>query len=787
MYCVRLDGLHGAEHAVFHAKLAVVLQKHDAVAGGKIPLAVIGLECQLAAKIAPIPAGAAPLALAQPMAVAGYATPRQLAAFLQGGPDLGIDGANIGATVRHGNAASLRTVFAMGEVIAHDIAARTFSGFVEPDRAMFGIGRKPLPGSMGGERNRRLALPVHTLPADFRQFGMADALGNRPERRAGADRLQLLVIADQHDFRAGPLRLADEAGELPATDHDRAGRCARQQGRCRMNQATFAWAAFRNMMRAAARDPIWAIVALIAAPFRAGMYLARAAFLLVLVLFVVGFGLRYLIEAAGFPPGTLPSTAGDLVTLAIVLILAFRMMTNPMIQNFGDMDGDTHGTARFATAKEIAPLARSESGLLVGRDPKTKKLLRYDGPAHLMTMAPTRTGKGVGTIIPNLLTANRSVICIDPKGENAKIAGRAREQFGPVFCLDPFDVTGKSSAAYNPLDALDPDGLDVAEDAMTLADALVHDAPGEAGEAHWNEEAKALIAGIILHIAAHETRDRRTLSTLRECLTLAPETFAALLKEMQRATAAGGLVARAANRHLGKSDREAAGVLSAAQRHTHFLDSPRMSAVLGRSDFRFGDLKSRTGTVFLVLPPDRLSTYSRWLRLLVTQSLTDMARTANTSPAPVLYLLDEFAALGHLAPVERAMGLMAGYGVQLWPILQDVHQLRATYGQRAGTFLSNAGVLQIFGVNDHESARLVSDLLGQETVVFQPMSRALDSEKSGLTYGEQHVGRPLLTPDEVRHLPHNTELLFIAGQRPIVAEKLQYYSDAEFRGMFDQA
>ncbi|AYM07054.1 hypothetical protein At1D1460_28120 [Agrobacterium tumefaciens] len=197
-----------------------------------------------------------------------------------------------------------------------------------------------------------------------------------------------------------------------------------------------------------------------------------------------------------------------------------------------------------------------------------------------------------------------------------------------------------------------------------------------------------------------------------------------------------GLVARAANRHLGKSDREAAGVLSAAQRHTHFLDSPRMTAVLSRSDFRFADLKRNNVTVFLVLPPDRLSTYSRWLRLLVSQSLIEMARDPTRPAAPVLYLLDEFASLGHLAPVERAMGLMAGYGVQLWPILQDIHQLRATYGHRAGTFLSNAGVLQVFGVNDHDSARLISDLLGQETVVFQTMARALDSDKTGISYDQ---------------------------------------------------
>ena len=151
----------------------------------------------------------------------------------------------------------------------------------------------------------------------------------------------------------------------------------------------------------------------------------------------------------------------------------------------------------------------------------------------------------------------------------------------------------------------------------------------------------------------------------------------------------------------------------------------------------------------------------------------------------MLFLLDEFAALGHLAPVERAMGLMAGYGVQLWPILQDIHQLKATYGQRDGSFLLNAGVLQVFGVNDHESARLVSDLLGQQTVVFETLSQALDAQGSGLTYGEQHVGRPLLTPDEVRNLPEWTELLFLAGKRPVIAQKQRYYDEREFVGMFE--
>jgi type IV secretion system protein VirD4 len=439
------------------------------------------------------------------------------------------------------------------------------------------------------------------------------------------------------------------------------------------------------------------------------------------------------------------------------------------------------GSALWAGSKELKTLATGGSGLLIGRDPDTGDLLRYDGPSHLLTMAPTRTGKGVGTIIPNLLTVDRSMICIDPKGENARITGRARARLGPVHILDPFEVTGKPTSAFNPLDMLDPDGPDVADDAGTLADALVFDEPGMRGEAHWNEEARALISGFILTIAVGEPPERRNLSTLRDYLTLSPSRFSSLLSAMQEMDEANGLIARAANRHLGKSDREAAGVLSSAQRHTHFLDSPRMTAVLSRSDFRFADLKHGNATIFLVLPPDRLSTYSRWLRLLVTQSLTYMARDATSPARPVLYLLDEFAALGHLAPVERAMGLMAGYGVQLWPILQDMHQLKATYGKRAGTFLSNAAVLQVFGVNDIDTAELIARSIGKTDARYTTRSW---SEGKGSS--SEHISaRDLINADEIMRMPSGEMILLRQGQRPARVRKLRYHADPEFKGAFD--
>jgi type IV secretion system protein VirD4 len=455
---------------------------------------------------------------------------------------------------------------------------------------------------------------------------------------------------------------------------------------------------------------------------------------------------------------------------------------------------DAHGSASFATDKQVRTLLPTNStGLLVGRAlRKPWPMLRYDGEAHLITIAPTRSGKGVGTIIPNLLTANRAILCVDPKGENARITAAIRQGFGPVHVLDPFGVSGLPSSAFNPMNAIDARSMDVAEDAATLADALVADPPHQVQDAHWNEEAKALLTGLILLVATNDDPTRRTLNHLRELITLPPDAFYDLLQAMQANEAANGLIARAANRHMSKSEREAAGVLSSAQRHTHFLDSPRMTAVMARSEFSFADLKHEAVTVYLVLPPDRLDAYARWLRLIIAQALTTIARTptpATDAPlAPILFLLDEFAALGRLEAVERAFGLMAGYGIQLWPILQDIHQLRAAYGARSGTFLSNAGLIQIFNVNDTDTAEWVSRALGDMTEIYETDSRSTSwpnqiGQPTNRSEGTAtHLTRrALLTPDEVRRMESDLAILFKAGAAPVMAQKLRYFADPEFQ------
>ena len=480
---------------------------------------------------------------------------------------------------------------------------------------------------------------------------------------------------------------------------------------------------------------------------------------------------------------------GPFILIGAVFGFQYWRMQSGADAFFG-LTGDSHGSARFASRKELKK-HQGGDGLLIGRNPGTGRLLHYDGPAHLITLAPTRAGKGVGTVIPNLLGVDRSVLVIDPKGENARIAGEARRRIGTTHVLDPFEVSGHPSACYNPLDRLTPDSLDLGEDAASLTEALVMDPPGQVTEAHWNEEAKAILGGLIMFCVCHEERERRSLATVREYLTLPPDRLKALLELMQDSIEAGGLIARAANRFLGKADREAASVLSNAQRHTHFLDSPRIAKCLSRSDFAFSDLRRRITSVFLVLPPNRMDAYSRWLRLLVSQALQDIARDAEVatglqSPSerlssPTLFLLDEFAALGRLEAVERAMGLMAGYGLQLWPILQDMSQLRDLYGDRANTFIANAGVQQVFGVNDFETAKWLSQMIGQETSRFQT-----DSFKpgDGPSFSNHLTGRDLLTPDEIMQMPPNVQLLRVQGQATALAQKLRYYADPEFRGLF---
>jgi type IV secretion system protein VirD4 len=449
--------------------------------------------------------------------------------------------------------------------------------------------------------------------------------------------------------------------------------------------------------------------------------------------------------------------------------------------------GTAHGTAHFADRVELTRAGLlGADGLYVGR--WQNKPLRAMTDRHLCTLAPTRSGKGVAAIIPNLLTYPGSAIVIDPKGEAAAITARRRREMGQaVYIVDPFGITGAQSARFNPLANLTGESPDLVEDAAILAQALVPESQGD--DNHWLNEGRALLAGLILHVATTEPTAMRHLGQVRKLLTQPPAPFAAMLATMAESQAASGLVARAAARIMQKSEREKSSVLSTAQAQTHILDSPRLAQNMAASDFNFGDLKAQGATVYIVLPADKLVAFGRWLRLVVSQAIVELVRKSGRPKRPVLFILDEFAALGYLEPVETAMGLLAGYGVQLWPILQDLSQLRDLYPHRWPTFLGNAGVVQAFGCAETTTAEWLSSRLGNRTVATRQQSMSGAAVGGvGMDHYSQSVGvvsRPLLTPDELMRLPAESEILLMPGHAPALVGKLAYFRDKEYAGLFD--
>ena len=359
----------------------------------------------------------------------------------------------------------------------------------------------------------------------------------------------------------------------------------------------------------------------------------------------------------------------------------------------------SHGSAGWGTGQAL----RSRRGYVLGRH--GRDALRLDGEGHILTLAPTGAGKGVSAVIPNLLTHPGSVLVTDPKGENYRVTARRRREMGQrVLALDPFDVVG-GDASFNPLEGLDHAGPDAVDDAMRLAELLVVESRHETADStFWQEECKALLAGLILHVASTESVTRRNLAIVWEYLSLPPRELTKLWNAMLKSSAAGGAVARAAARLRQKADRVRSGILAQAQSHTHFLESPRLARVLHHSSFGFEDLKSQRVTLYLVVPPDRLDSARRWLRLMVGCAVHALTRVPGLPSERVLMLLDEFPSLGRLGPVERAFALARGYGITLWLLAQDFAQLQLTYPISWRSFYAGADVLQALANNTWPTA-----------------------------------------------------------------------------------
>ena len=313
---------------------------------------------------------------------------------------------------------------------------------------------------------------------------------------------------------------------------------------------------------------------------------------------------------------------------------------------------------------------------------------------HLVTVAQTRAGKGRTVINPTLIHYAGPAVATDPKGELANATAARRHDLGHrVFCADPFEATRgrakKFRARFNPLSILKPGSKTMIEDAGLIADAIV--IPGNTQDPHWDESARAFLEGVVLFVATDQLfEERRHLATVRDLIAgqaeSAGETGMDVLAEQMRANNAADpavhqQIMDAAEDFFTKPDDERGSVLSNTRRHLRFLSYPQIRHSVSGHDFDLSDLKTgidgRPVTIYLCLPAMRMATCNRWLRLFVNLALAAMEAIPGKPEPPVLFCLDEFPVLGTVKSIEQAVGLLAGYGVRLWPIVQGP---RATEG-----------------------------------------------------------------------------------------------------------
>lgn len=411
-----------------------------------------------------------------------------------------------------------------------------------------------------------------------------------------------------------------------------------------------------------------------------------------------------------------------------------------------------------------------------------------DDDRHMLTVAGSRAGKGRSCIIPNLLHYTGSVLVIDPKGENANKTAMRRHELGQdVFVLDPFQRCEPQckafQASFNPMRLLQPDSPTLIDDAALIADALVIPS---GGDAHWDDSAKSVIEGILLHVAtAPQYRGRRDLISVYDAL-MTGEVFETL-GEMEGLEAAmmsnyeaDGAVMSAAISLFSKTEKERDSVISVARKHLTFLRSKQMQSVLRGSDFDLTDLQKYDTTVYLCLPAGRLSANRRWLRLFMNLALEAFEREPKRpEQPPILMIMDEFPILGHMQQIEDAAGQVAGFGVKLWPIIQDLSQLKALYKDRWETFLGNSGVVQCFGNNEQTTTEWISNRLGKTSFEVVRRSdvtmRQAGDGATGLSSSiEVH---DLLTPEEVARLfsrETGRQIIIRSGRHAMALERVNY-------------
>lgn len=523
-----------------------------------------------------------------------------------------------------------------------------------------------------------------------------------------------------------------------------------------------------------------------------------------------------------FFEGEMIAFFGSLLCVGIFFVLAGHR-ARKLTENAEDL----HGSARLADEEDVneTGLLTATHGVYVGgwRPNPGRRLhyLRHDGPEHILAFAPTRSGKGVGLVIPSLLAWDESAVIYDIKGENwAKTAGFRHKQGHVCFKFSP--VEEEASSRFNPLSEVRLFAARDVSDAQNIANILVRTGEDSPQERYWQEAAASITTGMILHVCYEAELEGRVacLADLSHVFTRPGSSFRETLEELlnfehdpggahdwhmptgQR-TRTHPVVREKAQEMLDKEERDFSGVLSTAKTALTLYSDPLVAKNTSASDFTIDDLVNheRPISLYLVVPPSDKVRLRPLIRLMFTMTVNRLSERMvfqgteqKRNKHRLLLLIDEFPSLDRMEVFADALSYMAGYGLKAYLITQDIRQIVDAYGNNE-SIVSNCHVRIAFAPNQYETAELLSKMTGTTTVQkasYNFSGSRLSPIMSHINASVDHIERPLMTPDEVLRLKPPKKrgsgaqerivapgqvLIFVSGHRPILGTQMLYFFD----------
>lgn len=446
-----------------------------------------------------------------------------------------------------------------------------------------------------------------------------------------------------------------------------------------------------------------------------------------------------------------------------------------------------HGAARWANREEAksAGLLGAE-GLLLGTRKKGlfgTEFVQFTGTEHVLLEAPTRAGKGIGVVIPNLLAWSDSVVVLDVKQENWEKSAGWRKSLGhQVLMFDPLDPQGRT-ARYNPFAHIKrTDPVEVIDELQKIA-AMLWPPPAN-GESFWMDSARTAFIGVAAYIAATPALPFTMGEVYRNFSAGdAKERFPKIIKDRQ---AAGDPLSEACisalNDWISSSANTFTGIRQSVSAKINLWINPYVDAATSESDFDLREFRSRPISLYLGVSPDNIERVSDIYNLLFQQLIDLNVRElpdekTGRHPLKLLLLLDEFARLGRASVIASGFSYVAGYGIRLLPVIQARAQLRDVYGPDVTSeIVQNCGVELVFTPKHVDVAKELSERLGNYTFEAKSRSkRVWDAFEGSVSTSDQR--RPLMLPQELLLLSQDDVIVLRAGIPPLKGGKIRYYKD----------